>query len=111
MPIRLLQIVAAPGSPYSRKLGSLLRYRRISHVCVQRHSRDDVEIPEVPVQLLPVLVFPGESGAPDAAAIDSTPLIRRLEGEYSERSVRPADPVLAFLDALLAGTGCEALFA
>ena len=63
MPIRLLQIVAAPGSPYSRKLRSLLRYRRISHVCVQRHSRDDVEIPEVPVQLLPVLVFPGESGA------------------------------------------------
>ena len=111
MPIRLLQIVAAPGLLYSRKLRSLLRYRRISHVCVQCHSRDDVEIPKVPVRLSPVLVFPGESGAPDTAAIDSTPLIRRLEGEYSERSVRPADPVLAFLDALLAGTGCEALFA
>ncbi|HJO25262.1 MAG: glutathione S-transferase family protein [Myxococcota bacterium] len=98
---RPLKILGAPGSPYSRKLRSVLRYRRIPHLWIQRNSRDDCDTPEVPVSLLPVLVFPGEDGAPDTAAIDSTPLIRRLESDYPGRSVIPTDPVMAFIDALL----------
>jgi glutathione S-transferase len=50
---------------------------------------------------MPVLVFPGPHGRYDDAAVDSTPLIRRLEREHEGRSVIPPDPVLAFLDALL----------
>jgi glutathione S-transferase len=34
-------------------------------------------------------------------ALDSTPLIRRLEGAFAGRSVIPPDPAIAFLDALL----------
>lgn len=101
MPPRPLKILGAPGSPYSRKLRSVLRYRRIPHVWIQRNSRDDRDTPGVPVQLIPVLVFPGADGAPDTAAIDSTPLIRRLESDYPERSVIPTDPAMAFVDALL----------
>ncbi len=96
-----LRIVGAPGSPYTRKLRAVLRYRRIPHRFVIRGSKDDVGVPEVPVALIPVLVFPGEGGAPDTAAIDSTPLIRTLEERQPDRSVIPPDAALAFVDALL----------
>jgi len=40
--------------------------------------------------------------------VDSTPLIRRLDTEYpGERSVLPADPVVAFIDSLLEDYGDE----
>jgi glutathione S-transferase len=60
-----------------------------------------VGIPEVPVALIPVLVFRGTGGAGDEAMIDSTPQIRRLEELYSERRVIHPDPVVAFLDSLI----------
>jgi glutathione S-transferase len=92
-----LAVVGAPGSPYSRKLRAVLRYRRIPHVWVQRGSREARDLPRPRVELLPQLVFPGGK----EALTDSSPLIRRLEGLHPERSVIPDDPVLAFLDALL----------
>ncbi|MEE8558334.1 MAG: glutathione S-transferase N-terminal domain-containing protein [Myxococcota bacterium] len=96
-----LKLVGAPGSPYSRKMRSVLRYRRIPHHWIVRGSREDHDIPEVPVVLMPILVFPGKGSSPDTAKIDSTPLIRELESRYAERSVIPPDPVVAFIDALL----------
>jgi len=96
-----LTIVGAPGSPYSRKMRALLRYRRIPHVWVLNFSNESKELPKPRVQLLPVLVFPGADGRPAEASVDSTPLIRRLEREHAGRGVVPPDPVLAFLDALL----------
>ena len=78
-PSNPLKIVGAPGSPYSRKLRAVLRYRRIPHHWVVRGSRADLDTPKTPVALMPVLVFPGQGGSPDEAFIDSTPLIRRLE--------------------------------
>jgi glutathione S-transferase len=101
MPCPPLKLVGAYGSPYSRKLRAVLRYRRIAHHWIVRGSREDHDLPEVPVALIPVLVFPGEDGAPDSAMIDSTFQIRRLEELESERSVIPTDPVLAFVDALI----------
>ncbi len=96
-----LKIVGAPGSPYSRKLLAVLRYRRIPYVWIVRNSREDHDIPDVPVSLIPVLVFPGEDGAPDEAALDTTPLIQRLEGLQAERSLVPPDPALAFVALLV----------
>ena len=92
-----LAIVGAPGSPYSRKLRAVLRYRRIPHVWVQRGSRESRALPRPRVELLPQLVFPGAK----EALTDSSPLIRRLEGLQAGRAVVPDDPALAFLDALL----------
>jgi len=92
-----LHIVGAPGSPYSRKLRAVLRYRRIPHVWVQRGSRESRALPRPRVELLPQLVLPGSN----EALTDSSPLIRRLESLTPERSVIPDDPALAFLDALL----------
>ena len=96
-----LRLVGAPGSPYSRKMRAVLRYRRIAHRWIVRGSPEDRDVPRVPVALMPILVFPGEEGADATAMIDSTPMIRRLEGLYSERSVIPPDPAIAFVDRLL----------
>jgi glutathione S-transferase len=96
-----LKIVGAHGSPYSRKMRAVLRYRRIPHRWIVRFSKDDRDIPEVPVALIPVLVFPGEEGSPDEAMIDSTFQIRRLEERWRERSLVPPDPAIALLDFLI----------
>lgn len=95
------KILGAPGSPYSRKLRSVLRYRRIPFTWANRNSKDDSNTPSVPVNLLPVLVLPGGSGNYEEAKIDSTPIIRFLEAEHLGRSVIPNDPVMAFLDYLI----------
>jgi glutathione S-transferase len=101
MPSSPFKLVGAHGSPYSRKMRAVLRYRRIPHRWIVRGSAEDVGIPEVPVALIPVLVLPGGDGAPETAMIDSTPQIRRLETITPERSVVPPDPALGFIDALL----------
>lgn len=97
----MLKLVGAYGSPYSRKMRAALRYRRIPFRWILRGSREDAGIPPVPVQLIPVLVFPGRDGAPDTAMIDSSPQIRRLEELYPERRIIPPDPAIAFLDMLI----------
>ena len=96
-----LKLVGAYGSPYSLKMRGLLRYRRIPFRWILRGSSADVGIPPVPIALIPVLVFPGSAGASDEAMIDSTFQIRRLESLFTERTLVPPDPALAFLQALL----------
>jgi glutathione S-transferase len=95
-----LELVGAYGSPYSRKMRAVLRYRRIPFRWVL-NGPDAKDIPPVPVALIPVLVFPGEGGAPASAMIDSTFQIMRLEEMRSGRSIVPPDPAIAFLDALI----------
>ncbi|HTO71021.1 MAG TPA: glutathione S-transferase N-terminal domain-containing protein [Myxococcota bacterium] len=96
-----LVIAGAPGSPYSRKLRAVLRYRRIPHRWVQHGSPDARYLPQPRVSLLPQLVGPTGPGGALEARVDSTPLIRALEREYAGRAVRPADPVVALLDSLV----------
>jgi glutathione S-transferase len=101
MGMATLKLVGGFGSPYSRKMRAVLRFRRIPFTWIMRDSADDVGIPKVPVALIPVLVFPGEDGRGDEAMIDSTFQIKRLENMFADRSIVPPDPALAFLDALL----------
>jgi glutathione S-transferase len=95
-----LTLVGAPGSPYSRKLRAVLRYRRIPHLWVQAGGLESRGLPKPRVELLPQLVVRREDGTFEAR-VDSTPLIRELESRYAGRSVVPPDPAVAFLDALL----------
>ena len=60
-----LRIVGAPGSPYSRKLRAVLRYRRIPYAWVQMGSPEARALPRPRVELLPQLVFPGAREALD----------------------------------------------
>ena len=71
----------APGSPYTRKMLALLRYRRIAHrLTIGRHEGGG-ELPEPKVALLPTFFLPNEHGELEAV-VDSTPLIRRFEKQF-----------------------------
>ena len=95
-----IALSGAPGSPYTRKMLSVLRYRRIPYRFMLPNNRALRDLPRPKVQLLPTFYLPDESGALQAVT-DSTPLIRRFEGEYPGRSLIPGDPALAFLDQLI----------
>ncbi len=99
----LLPVRGSPGSPYTRKMLALLRYRRIPYRYMQAPQAD---LPAPKVGLIPVFYFADDTGAFDAV-VDSTPIIRRLEEEYPGRSVIPKDPVTKFLDTLLEDYGDE----
>ncbi len=99
--MRPLTLVGGYGSPYSRKMRAVLRYRQIPFRWIMRGSAEDSGIPAVPVALIPVLVFPGKDGGADEAMIDSTFQILRLEEMQTERSLIPSDPALAFLQSLI----------
>jgi glutathione S-transferase len=90
----------APGSPYTRKMLAVLRYRRIPYRYLIVSNPALADMPRAKVPLLPTFYLPGADGALEAVT-DSTPLIRRFEGEYAGRSLIPGNPALAFLDALI----------
>ena len=102
-----LELMGVPGSPYTRKMLALLRFRRIPYRLLpsMRHSvSPDIERfetrPNPKVPLLPTFYLKDESGQ-EQAVCDTTPLIREFEIEYQDRSVIPENAVLAFIDYLL----------
>jgi glutathione S-transferase len=99
-PTTPLKLRGAPGSPYTRKMCAVLRYRHIPYRLIIQGSREDRDLPEPKVRLLPTFFLPGENGR-EVAMVDSTPLIRRFERDFTGRSIVPPDPVMAFLDFLL----------
>ena len=97
-----IAIRGAPGSPYTRKMLAVLRYRRIPYrFLVGLWTKDEVDsLPAPKVDLLPTFYFDTDDGGVEAV-VDSTPIIRRLEADVLGRSVVPRDPALAFIDYLL----------
>ena len=95
-----IALSGAPGSPYTRKMLAVLRYRRIPYRFLLPNNPWMKDLPRPKVQLLPTFYLPDETGALQAVT-DSTPLIRRFEREYDGRSLVPADPALAFLNELI----------
>jgi len=93
-------VVGAVGSPYSRKMRALLRYRRIPVRWLHQLSPEQEKLPPPPLPLLPVVYMPQEEGGYEATS-DSTFQIQRLEADHAERSVIPDDPALALLDFLI----------
>ena len=101
-----LALMGAPGSPYTRKMRALLRYRHIPYRVIAQGSEEHAKLPAPKVPLLPTFYLPNAQGEIEAVT-DSTPLIRRFESEFEDRSVLPPDPVLGFIDALLEDYGDE----
>ena len=99
----LLPVRGSPGSPYTRTILALLRYRRIPYRYLQAASS---ELPEPKVGLIPVVYFKDDQGAL-IAEVDSTPIIRRLESEYPGRAAIPENPATAFINYLLEDYGDE----
>ena len=100
--IQAIALLGVPGSPYTRKMLAVLRYRRIPYRLILGSHTGEAppELPVSKVKLLPTFYLPDEQGTLQAVT-DSTPLIRRFELEYPGRHAVPADPVLALLDALI----------
>lgn len=95
-----IALSGAPGSPYTRKMLALLRYRRIPYRLLPTEGPALAGLPQPKVRLLPTFYWPEPDGAL-VAVTDSTPIIRRLERERPGRSVIPETPALAFLDELI----------
>lgn len=96
-----LELTGAAGSPYTRKMLSVLRYRHLPYSVFWGNGNIPKGYPEPKVRLLPTFFFPdGENGAL-VPVTDSTPIIRRLETDYAGRSVLPSDPVIRFINDLI----------
>ena len=102
-----LRLVGSSASPYTRKVRALLRYRRIPHQFVRKGGRESEELPSASLPLIPCVVLPDQDGELTDVLADTTPIINRLEDDYPERAVRPQDPALAVIDALLEEFGDE----
>ena len=95
-----LLLKGAQGSPYTRKMLALLRYRHIPYRMLTGAVADRLGLPRAAVELLPTFYLPNIDGVIEAVT-DSTPLIRRFESEWPARQVRPDQPALRFIDSLL----------
>jgi glutathione S-transferase len=91
------RLTGSLGSPYSRKMRAIMRYRRLPHDWVLRTERNREEFAHLRPALVPILQYPGE----DRMRNDSTPLAYDLESRHSERSIIPDDPCNAFLSHLI----------
>jgi glutathione S-transferase len=95
-----LKFMGMPGSPYTRKMLAYLRFRHIPYELLIGDQSAALGLAKPKVSLLPTFYLPNASGELEAT-VDSTPLIRRFESEYSGRTTIPADPVLSFLNYLI----------
>jgi len=101
------QILGGPASPYSLKLRSVFRYRRIPHVWLVPQSgfRGEGNLGEGSLDsplsradkgVVPVVKYPnGEYKS------DSTPIMLELETLFSSRSIIPPNPGIAFIAKLI----------
>ena len=84
-------------SPYSVKVRSYFRYKGIPHTWVVRGASQMDEFRRyAKLPLIPLVV-----GADGSSLQDSTPIVEHMEGLYPEPGIHPADPVAAFVSALL----------
>lgn len=103
-----LTLIGGTGSPYTRKMVALLRYRRIPYNIIwgdPAMTLDAMGIEKPKPTFHPTFLFRDyETVQP---LCDSTPIIRRLEAMHAGRSVVPTDPALAFVDYLIEDFGDE----
>lgn len=107
----VVELMGAPGSPYTRKMLALMRYRHIPYRISWQSITAPGDMghknrPKPKVALLPTYYLPDANGEIQAVT-DSTPILRRFEEEYEGRSVIPSDAIMAFLNWLLEDYGDE----
>ncbi|MDT0596462.1 glutathione S-transferase family protein [Glaciecola petra] len=95
-----LEFLGSPGSPYSMKMRAYLRYRKIPYKMLRGLMTGIEGYPKSKTPMLPTFYLPKEDGDLEAV-IDSTPIIRRLENEYSLKKTLPNDNRIRFIVDLI----------
>jgi glutathione S-transferase len=91
------RLYGAELSPYSVKVRSYLRYKGVDFEWRARTNATQEEFQRyAKLPLIPVLVDADEN-----ALQDSTPIIEKLEAQYTDHSIVPEEASLAFLSALI----------
>jgi glutathione S-transferase len=91
------RIFGAELSPYSVKVRSYFRYKRIPHQWIPRGPKVQEEFAKyAKLPLIPLVVTPQNEGIQD-----STPIIEKMETLVPEPTIYPRDPALRFISALL----------
>ena len=83
-------------SPFSMKMRSYMRYRRIPFIWAPGERASEVAQTKIPTYMVPVLETPD-----GVFSHDSTLMINALEEKYSDRSTTPDHEADAFLAALI----------
>lgn len=93
----MYRIFGVELSPYSVKVRSYFRYKRIPHEWVARSAANEAEFQKLArLPLVPLVV------AHDGTVLqDSTPILEHFESMHPEPSIHPADPVAKFVSVLL----------
>ncbi|WP_108787175.1 glutathione S-transferase C-terminal domain-containing protein [Erythrobacter sp. Alg231-14] len=89
-------IHGALGSPYSMKMRSLMRYRRITHLWSSGAYVQQLATEKSLPPVIPVIEYPDGT-----FRNDSTPVLYDLETRHHERSIVPTDPAKAFIAHIL----------
>jgi glutathione S-transferase len=97
------RVFGAELSPFSVKIRSYFRYKKIPHQWIQRDSdsmADYQKFAKIPI--IPLVVTPEDKGLQD-----STPIMETIDGLFPDPSTHPEDPVCAFVSLLLEEFGDE----
>ena len=103
-----IKLIGNNGSPYTRKMVALLRYKHIPYKIIwgepdEYLEPNNIEKPK-PV-LHPTFLF--ENSEKKISRYRLHPIIRKLESKFTSRSTIPSNPVLRFLNYLLEDYGDE----
>jgi len=82
-----IRLVGGIGSPYTQKMVSLLRYRRVPYAITwgqPDQACDALGVEQPKPIFMPTFFF--EEGGKTLAECDSTPIIRKLDALYPGRS-------------------------
>jgi glutathione S-transferase len=97
------KIFGSEMSPYSVKVRSYFRYKKIPHDWISRRPAVEEEYRKyAKLPIIPTVVTPADEGLQD-----STPIIERLEREFPKPAINPVDPDLTFLSCLIEEFGDE----
>ncbi len=84
-------------SPYSVKVRSYFRYKKIEHEWIERNLKNQKKFSKLAkIQIIPLVHCPNGE-----VLQDSTPIILKMEEKFLNRPVVPEEPVLAFLSRLV----------
>lgn len=98
----IYKIFGAEMSPYSVKMRSYFRYKKIPHQWFQRFQNEEEFQRLARLPLMPLVV-----SAEGDSLQDTTPVIEKMEQVFPDPSVHPDDSTLAFLSALIEEYGDE----